>query len=82
MTEDDPAHLCEEVGDVLFLLILISEIASESGSFTITDVISGIHSKMIRRHPHVFGDMTIESEDDLKKLWKKIKLEEKEKKRN
>ncbi len=82
MSEDDPAHLCEELGDVLFLLLLISEIASESGSFTLNDVISGIHAKMLRRHPHVFGKVVVESEEDLKKLWKKIKLEEKEKKTN
>ncbi len=80
MAEDNPKHLCEELGDVLFLILLLSEIASESGSFTIKDVISGIHSKMIRRHPHVFGDVTVENEKDLVKLWEKIKLEEKEKK--
>lgn len=82
MDQDDPGHLCEELGDILFLVTLIAEIASETGSFTINDVILGIHSKMIRRHPHVFGDMVVETEDDLKKLWEKIKMEEKDQKTN
>lgn len=80
LDEDDPEHLCEEIGDVLFLLFLLSEINSESDNFTIEDVLIGINEKMIRRHPHVFADVKIESEEDLNKLWEKIKSEEKDKK--
>ena len=80
MGENDPSHLCEEIGDVLFHLILLSEISKESGHFTIDDVVKGINDKMIRRHPHVFADTPIGDEADLKKQWEKIKLLEKKKK--
>ncbi len=80
MDEDDPDHLCEEIGDVIFLLVLLSEINSESNFFTIDNVLSGINKKMIRRHPHVFSGLKIETEEELNKMWEKIKLEEKEKK--
>ena len=82
MDGDDPDHLCEEIGDVLYLLVLLSEISSEAGHFTIADVIAGIESKMIRRHPHVFGDVSIDSEEALKEQWEEIKLQEKCKKTN
>jgi MazG family protein len=82
MDENDPAHLCEEIGDVLFLLVLLSEISSESDYFTIEDVISGINDKMIRRHPHVFAGLAVKTDEDLKKQWEKIKSMEKEKKTN
>ncbi len=80
MGNNDPSHLCEELGDVLFHLILLSEISSESGHFTIEDVIRGINAKMIRRHPHVFADTPTGDEEELKKQWEKIKSLEKEKK--
>jgi tetrapyrrole methylase family protein/MazG family protein len=53
---DDSADLCEELGDVLLNVVLQAQIASEEKAFTIDDVISGVGEKMIRRHPHVFGD--------------------------
>ncbi len=80
MGENDPLHLCEEIGDVLFHLILLSEISAESGDFTIEDVVRGINDKMIRRHPHVFADAPMGDEEELKKQWQKIKSEEKGKK--
>lgn len=78
--ENTPPHLCEELGDVLFLLILVAEINEESAHFTIEDVISGINDKMIRRHPHVFANAPLGSEKELQKQWEKIKSQEKEKK--
>jgi len=80
--KNDPVNLCEEIGDVLFLLVLLSEISSESDHFTIESVISGINNKMVRRHPHVFDALHIKSEEDLKKQWEKIKSMEKAKKIN
>jgi len=80
--KNDPVNLCEEIGDVLFLLVLLSEISSESDHFTIEAVISGINNKMVRRHPHVFDALHIKSEEDLKKQWEKIKSMEKAKKIN
>ena len=53
---EDPRRLKEELGDLLLQIVLQSQIAGESGQFTIYDVIAHIHAKMIRRHPHVFGD--------------------------
>ncbi|HID01927.1 MAG TPA: nucleotide pyrophosphohydrolase [Desulfobacterales bacterium] len=80
--ENDPAHLCEEIGDVLFLLVLLSQINSETKSFTIDDVLNGINNKMIRRHPHVFAGGASGDEEFLKKQWQKIKSQEKAKKIN
>lgn len=78
--ENNPSHLCEEIGDVLFLLVLLSEIQSESERFTIEDVISGINDKMIRRHPHVFAGTELKNDTDLNEQWEKIKSLEKKKK--
>ena len=72
----DSRHVCEELGDLLFQILFIAEISSESGQFTHTDVLRGIKEKMIRRHPHVFGDAQVGSASDVKKLWQEIKKEE------
>ncbi|MDO4453648.1 MAG: MazG nucleotide pyrophosphohydrolase domain-containing protein [Eubacteriales bacterium] len=70
----DPENLCEELGDLLFLILLQSKIAEEEGIFTLEDVIDGIEKKMIRRHPHVFPDQ----ENRGKNLsWEEIKRQEK-----
>lgn len=83
MDGNDPEHLCEEIGDVFFLLLLLAEISSETGHFNIADVISGINDKMIRRHPHVFGDTpSCCNEGELNKQWEKIKSLERRKKTN
>ena len=80
--KNDPSNLCEEIGDVFFLLILLSEINSEQNNFTIDDVLKGINDKMIRRHPHVFAGSANGDEEFLKTQWEKIKSEEKPKKIN
>lgn len=72
-----PNHICEESGDVLFLLIMLAEIHSEELLYTFEDVIVGINNKLIRRHPHVFGESTISNEEELKKQWNEIKANEK-----
>ena len=74
---DDPALLCEELGDVLFQVMIHSQIAAERGDFTIGDVVEGVCQKMVRRHPWVFGDVKLASVEEGKELWKKIKEEEK-----
>lgn len=73
----DMENLCEELGDVLLQVVLNSQIASELGLFTIDDVIDGVCRKMIRRHPHVFGDAKAATPEESLDLWKKIKEEEK-----
>ena len=76
----DMENLCEELGDVLFQVMINSQIASEHGCFTIEDVIDGICSKMVRRHPHVFGNVKINSVEEGTALWNQIKMQEKAKK--
>lgn len=76
----DMDNLCEELGDVLLQVILNSRIAEEKGAFTIDDVIDGICEKMVRRHPHVFGDIKVNSPEESLALWNEIKKQEKAKK--
>lgn len=73
----DRAHQCEELGDVLFQVIFHSQVASEKGDYTIDDVVQGICEKMVRRHPHVFGDDHIENAAGVNRRWEQIKAAEK-----
>lgn len=70
----DMENLCEELGDILFQVMLNSQIASEQNAFAIEDVIDGICRKMIRRHPHVFGD---KKDHTASLTWEQIKALEK-----
>lgn len=71
-------NLCEELGDVLLQVVLLAQIAQEEGLFCIEDVIGGISSKMIRRHPHVFGEKTADRQSGSNAArWEEIKKEEK-----
>ncbi|NNM67052.1 MAG: nucleoside triphosphate pyrophosphohydrolase [Spirochaetales bacterium] len=74
---NDPLHLAEELGDVLLQVLLHAQIAAESGAFTIDDVIKILSEKMIRRHPHVFGNAQVENSNEVIAQWEKIKAEEK-----
>lgn len=82
LEDGEPGHICEEIGDVLFLLILLSTIGSENGHFGLPDVITGINAKMIHRHPHVFAGLAVSGEEELQRLWEKIKSSEQKKKTN
>lgn len=75
--KDDKEGMCEELGDVLLQVVMHSTIASENNEFTIDDVIDGVTKKMISRHEHVFGDISIKTEEELMKNWEKIKRKEK-----
>ncbi|MCA1552887.1 MAG: nucleoside triphosphate pyrophosphohydrolase [Chloroflexi bacterium] len=75
---NEPQKLKEELGDLLLQIVLQSQIASESGQFTIDDVIANIHAKIIRRHPHVFGDQQGATMQQIEENWEKIKRSEKE----
>ena len=70
-------HLEEELGDVAFQVIFHATLAREAGAFTVTDVLGGIHDKLVRRHPHVFGDVTVSGADEVVANWEVIKREEK-----
>lgn len=74
----DGSNLCEELGDVLLQVLMHSRIAEEEGCFTLEDVIDGISRKMIRRHPHVFGDKTLSTSSEVLLSWEEIKKQEKE----
>ncbi|MDR1765539.1 MAG: MazG family protein [Lachnospiraceae bacterium] len=76
----DMENLCEELGDVMLQVLLHSRIAEEAGAFTIDDVIEGLSQKMIRRHPHVFGDAKVNTPEESLALWEAIKAEEKKEK--
>ena len=70
-------NLCEELGDVLLQVVMHAQIAAEEGRFTIDDVIQGVSEKMVRRHPHVFGDVKVSSPEESLALWQEIKKKEK-----
>jgi tetrapyrrole methylase family protein/MazG family protein len=70
-------HLEEELGDLACQVIFHSTLAREAGAFTVTDVLSGIHDKLVRRHPHVFGDVAVSGADEVVANWEVIKREEK-----
>lgn len=74
----DDENLCEELGDLLLQVVMHARIAAERGSFTMDDVIQGVSEKMVRRHPHVFGDVKVSSPEESLALWKEIKKKEKE----
>jgi MazG family protein len=72
----DQQHIKEELGDVLFQIIFLGNLYEEQGIFTIAEILETISAKMIRRHPHVFGDTVINSEKELRMNWNKIKAQE------
>jgi len=76
LEEDDAAHLREELGDLLFQILFIAEIEKEQRRFTLADVMGDIRDKMIRRHPHVFGDVKVSGVEDVKANWQDIKKNE------
>ena len=75
--EGDPQHICEELGDVQMNLIFQAVVAAEQHQFTYRDVMAAIIAKMLRRHPHVFGAVKVNSADDVAEIWAKVKAQEK-----
>ena len=74
----DMENLKEELGDLLLQVIFYAQIAAEDGYFTLDDVMNGLGRKLVRRHPHVFGDEKAETAEEALQLWYKIKAMEKE----
>lgn len=72
-----PEDVCEELGDLIFQIFFLSALARERDEFDLTGVIEGITKKMIRRHPHVFGDKTVTGPSEISDNWDRIKREEK-----
>jgi tetrapyrrole methylase family protein / MazG family protein len=75
--DEDPARLCDELGDLMLQVLLYAQIAKEDGYFDIRDVVGNIVSKLIRRHPHVFGDVSVETAEEVRQNWDAIKRQEK-----
>ena len=76
ITEKNWKEMKEELGDLLLHILFYSRIAREQQHFTLEEVIKGICEKLIVRHPHIYGDVKVDNEDDVKKNWEKIKLKE------
>lgn len=76
-----PGELAEELGDLLLQVLFHADIAREAGAFDLSDVITGIHQKMVRRHPHVFGNVKAETSGEVLKNWAQLKAKEKQKSR-
>lgn len=76
VTEEDWKSIKEELGDLLLHIVFYTKIGSEQNQFTMNDVINGICDKLITRHPHIYGDVKVNNEDDVKKNWESLKLKE------
>lgn len=74
---EDDANLAEELGDLLLLIMMHAQIAEERGAFRLEDVYHGIATKIVRRHPHVFGDEAAHSAEDVVGVWQQVKQQEK-----
>ena len=75
---DDPPAMCEEFGDLLLQIVLHAQIASEYGEFRMQDVLHGIHTKIVHRHPHVFGDVQVDGVGKVLQNWENLKAEERQ----
>ncbi|MBA4197580.1 MAG: nucleoside triphosphate pyrophosphohydrolase [Chitinophaga sp.] len=76
ITDNDWKGIKEELGDLLLHILFYARIGKEEQQFTLNDVIEGISKKLIERHPHIYGDVTVNDEEDVKRNWEKIKLKE------
>lgn len=73
----DLEELKGEIGDIMLHMVFYSKIASEKNAFDITDVLEAISDKLVRRHPHIYGDVDVADEEEVKRNWEQIKLKEK-----
>lgn len=76
ITEDDWKGIREELGDLLLHIVFYAKIGSEQQQFSIEEVISGVCEKLIARHPHIYGDIEVKDEEEVKRNWEKLKLKE------
>src|SRR5664279_205915 len=77
IAQDDMRELCDELGDLLLQVVYHAQLAEEIGAFAFPDVVEAITTKLIRRHPHVFGDADARAAGHAKGFWEKVKAEEK-----
>lgn len=76
ITENNLSEIKNELGDLLLHIAFYARIGREQNTFSITDVLHGICEKLITRHPHIYGDVVVENEEDVKRNWEQIKLKE------
>ena len=74
--DNDLQEVKKELGDLLLHIVFYAKIGSETGDFDIADVANGVCEKLIIRHPHIYGDVKVDNEEDVKRTWEKIKLKE------
>ena len=74
--DGDLEEVKKELGDIIMHVVFYSQIGYEKGAFTIADVLDSVCDKLVRRHPHIYGDVTVENEEDVKRNWEQIKLAE------
>lgn len=72
----DPQELREELGDLLFNVVFTVELCREKGWFSMADVVEGAAAKIRRRHPHIFGDLTAKTPEEVETIWRRVKEEE------
>jgi MazG family protein len=76
ISEEDWKGIKEELGDLFLHLVFYSKIGTEQGKFTLSEVLEGISDKLVARHPHIYGDVKVNDEEDVKRNWEKLKLKE------
>src|SRR5882757_8211270 len=76
ITDDDWKGIKEELGDIMLHLVFYAKIGAEQNQFTLDEVINGVCEKLIHRHPHIYADVKVNDEEDVKKNWEKLKLKE------
>lgn len=76
ITENDYKAIKEEIGDLMLHMVFYARIGKEQGKFSLDEALNGICDKLISRHPHIYGDVKVENEEDVKQNWEKLKLKE------
>lgn len=74
--DEDLPGIKEEIGDLMLHMVFYAKIASESGAWDIADALHAVCDKLIKRHPHIYGDLVVNSEEEVKKNWEQLKLQE------
>jgi XTP/dITP diphosphohydrolase len=76
ITENDYKAIKEEIGDLMLHMVFYARIGKEQGQFSLEEALNGICDKLVSRHPHIYGDVKVENEEDVKQNWEKLKLKE------